>query len=198
MILSILEEDLTFNREVLLRNLRKQKYGGSITILREYAAAKAAETTTFSYFGGVPSEILYDNMKTAFARELIGFDRFHVSTHFAKALNRIRAAEHRELAGKSPHGKTKYQWLKNSHKTDNRETKRKEFMTLTRMNLETARAWRIKEAASMLWDFKYLSAARKQWMLLFDWISRSRLKPMMVAGKNNQEIFLGHIKCNHA
>ena len=63
---TILDEDPTFNREVLLRNLRKQKYGGSITILREYAAAKAAETTTFSYFGGVPSEILYDNMKTAF------------------------------------------------------------------------------------------------------------------------------------
>ncbi len=129
---TILDEDPTFNREVLLRNLRKQKYRGSITILREYAAAKAAETTTkavirfetepgyqaqvdwkllntqqidgklrklyafvmifgysrkpfvihttsmdqatflmchvlaFSYFGGVPSEILYDNMKTAF------------------------------------------------------------------------------------------------------------------------------------
>ncbi len=129
---TILEDDPSFNREVLLRNLRKQKYQGGITILRDYAAKKAAEinrkavirfetepgfqaqvdwkelgnrlvdgswkklyafvmvfgysrkpfvmhTTSmdqatvlmchvlaFQYFGGVPQEILYDNMKTAF------------------------------------------------------------------------------------------------------------------------------------
>jgi transposase len=129
---SILEEDPSFNREVLLRNLRKQNYDGGITILREYAAQKATEvnkkavirfetepgyqaqvdwkllntqmvngklqklyaftmvfgysrapfvihttsmdqatvlmchTLAFGYFGGVPNEILYDNMKTAF------------------------------------------------------------------------------------------------------------------------------------
>jgi transposase len=40
---TILEEDPTYNREVLFRNLVKQKYEG-----------------------GVPQEILYDNMKTAF------------------------------------------------------------------------------------------------------------------------------------
>ena len=129
---TILEEDPSINREVLLRNLRKQNYEGGITILREYAAAKAAEVTrkavirfetepgyqgqvdwkvlgtqnvdgreqklyafvmvfgysrapfvihttsmdqetllmchvlAFMYFGGVPAELLYDNMKTAF------------------------------------------------------------------------------------------------------------------------------------
>jgi len=129
---TILEEDPSINREVLLRRLRKQKYDGGITILRDYAAKKSEELTrkavirfetepgyqaqvdwkvlgkrlvdgrpqklyaftmilgysrkafvvhttgmdmatflmchvlAFSYFGGVPSEILYDNMKTAF------------------------------------------------------------------------------------------------------------------------------------
>ena len=129
---TILEEDPAFNREVLLRNLRKQHYEGGITILRDYAASKAEEVTrkavirfetepgyqaqvdwkvlgtqivdgreqklyafvmvfgysrapfvihttgmdqatvlmchvlAFQYFGGVPAEILYDNMKTAF------------------------------------------------------------------------------------------------------------------------------------
>ncbi len=129
---TILEEDPSFNREVLLRNLRKQKYDGGVTILRDYAARKAADITkqavirfetepgyqaqvdwkilgkqlvdgrwqklyafvmvfgysrmpfvihttsmdmatflmchvlAFTYFGGVPEEILYDNMKTAF------------------------------------------------------------------------------------------------------------------------------------
>lgn len=129
---TILEEDSDFNRIVLLRNLQKQNYTGSITILRDYAAKKSIEinrkavirfetepgyqaqvdwkllnsqmvngkkqklyaftmvfgysrapfvvhTTSmdqatflfchvlaFTYFGGIPSEILYDNMKTAF------------------------------------------------------------------------------------------------------------------------------------
>ena len=129
---TILEDDPSFNREVLLRNLRKQNYDGGITILRDYAAVKSAEVTrkavirfetepgyqaqvdwkilntqivdgklqklyaftfvfgysrapfvihttsmdqatllmchvlAFEYFGGVPTEILYDNMKTAF------------------------------------------------------------------------------------------------------------------------------------
>ena len=129
---TILEDDPTFNREVLLRNLRKQKYEGGITILRDYAASKAEDVSrkavirfetepgyqaqvdwkllgsclvdgkyqklyafvmvfgysrapfvfhttsmdqatflmchvlAFTYFGGVPEEILYDNMKTAF------------------------------------------------------------------------------------------------------------------------------------
>ena len=129
---TILEDDPIFNREVLFRNLKKQKYQGGTTILRNYAAQKAVEITrtavirfetepgyqaqvdwkilntqmingklqklyaftmvfgysrapfvihtlcmdqatvllghvlAFEYFGGVPQEILYDNMKTAF------------------------------------------------------------------------------------------------------------------------------------
>lgn len=129
---TILEEEPHFNREVLLRRLKKQKYAGGITILRDYAAKKTAEyeqkavirfetepgyqaqvdwkilntqivdgrfqklyaftmvfgysrkpfvihtlsmdqatvlmchVLAFMYFGGVPSELLYDNMKTAF------------------------------------------------------------------------------------------------------------------------------------
>lgn len=129
---TILEDDPAFNREVLLRKLSKQHYDGGISILRDYAAKKAAEinikavirfetepgyqaqvdwkvlntqlingkpqklyaftmvlgysrapfviqTTrmdqatllrchvlAFQYFGGVPAEILYDNMKSAF------------------------------------------------------------------------------------------------------------------------------------
>ena len=129
---TVLEDDPFFNREVILRNLKKMNYSGSITILRDYAAKKAEEyhrkavirfetepgyqaqvdwkilntqwingkpqklyaftmvfgysrkpfvihtlgmdqatllmchVLAFMYFGGVPAEILYDNMKTAF------------------------------------------------------------------------------------------------------------------------------------
>ena len=117
------------------------------------------------------------------AEGLIAFDRFHVAGHFAKALNKIRSVEHRELAGDSPLARSKYQWLKNSHNNDNRTKRRKEFLDLTRMNLKTARAWRIKEASSELWSFRYMAVAEKHWKRLLRWISRSRLKPMIAVGK---------------
>jgi transposase len=110
---------------------------------------------------------------------------------FGKALNRVRASEHRELATSSPLGRTKYQWLRNSARTDNRATKRKDFLNLTRLNLKTARAWRIKEAAAMLWDYCYMGVAEKQWMNLLGWISRSRLKPMIKVGNMVKRYFWG-------
>jgi len=117
------------------------------------------------------------------AEKLIAFDRFHVAGHFSKAVNKVRAMEHRELAGASPLARSKYQWLKNSHNIDNRCKRRKEFMNLTRLNLKTARAWRIKEVAAMLWNFKYMAVAEKHWERLLGWISRCRLKPMIAVGK---------------
>jgi len=119
------------------------------------------------------------------AKRLIAFDRFHVAQHFGKALDKVRAEEHRTLAaqGASPLVRTKHQWLKNAGRTDNRAGHRKKFLNLTRMNLKTARAWRIKEAAAMLWRYTYMGVAEKAWKRLLYWMSHSRLKPMIVIGK---------------
>jgi len=125
------------------------------------------------------------------AEELIAFDRFHVSGHFGKALNKVRASEHRELSASSPLARSKYHWLRNSERTDNRSTRRKEFLNLTRLNLKTSRAWRIKEAAAMLWDYTYMGVARKEWMKLMEWISRCRLEPMIKVGKMIKRYFWG-------
>jgi transposase len=127
-------------------------------------------------------------VKAAFpaADTLIAFDRFHVAQHFGKALDKVRAEECRVFAlssGDNPLTRTKYQWLKNSDRTDNRATKRKEFLTLTRMNLKTARAWRIKEAAATLWDYSHMGIVEKKWNQLLYWISHCRLKPMIAVGK---------------
>lgn len=133
-----------------------------------------------------------DNFENA--DKLIAFDRFHVAGHFGKALDKVRAEEYRILDSSlknNPLVSTKYQWLKNSERTDNRTTKRKEFLALTRMNLKTARAWRIKEASAMLWDFSYMGVAEKQWKKLIYWISHSRLKPMIRVGKMIRRYFWG-------
>lgn len=128
------------------------------------------------------------------AEKLIAFDRFHVSQHFGKALDKVRAEEHRGfLAGheQSPLVRSKYQWLTNSHRTDNRVTRRKNFMQLTRLNLKTARAWQIKEAANSLWNYSYIGVAEKNWRQLLGWISRCRLKPVIAVGKMIRRYFWG-------
>jgi len=128
------------------------------------------------------------------ADKLIAFDRFHVAQHFSRALDKIRAEEHRFFAAtmeSNPLTRSRFSWLKNSKRTDNRSSRRKDFLSLTRMNLKTARAWRIKEAASVLWNYSYMGVAEKNWKKLLFWISHSRLKPMIAVGKTIRRYFWG-------
>lgn len=125
---------------------------------------------------------------------LIAFDRYHIAQHLNKAVDRVRAQEHRDIFkkyGASELTGTKFEWLRTSSKTDNRTGDRPAFMRLSRMNLRTARAWKIKEAAALLWDFTYLNVAEKRWKELLGWISRSRLEPMIKVGKMIRSYFWG-------
>jgi transposase len=117
------------------------------------------------------------------ADDKICFDRFHVAGHFGKALDKVRASEHRELggAGDSPLTRTKHDWLRT--KANDEYKDKRAFLRLTRLNLKTARAWRIKEAASGLWSYSYRGAAERNWKALLGWIVRCRLDPMIKVGK---------------
>jgi transposase len=123
------------------------------------------------------------------AAQIIAFDRFHVAQHFAKALNKVRAAEHQFLGENSPLSRSKYQWLKNSGRLDNRNKERRDFLALSRMNLKTSRAWRIKEVASTLWTYSYLGAAERNWKALLSWISHCQLQPMATVGRMIRRYF---------
>jgi transposase len=128
------------------------------------------------------------------AEKKIAFDRFHVSKHINQALDKVRRREHIAFikqAGESPLSKTRFQWLTNSNKTDNRSGKRKAFMSISRLNLETARAWRIKETANSLWDYVYMNVAESAWEKLLWWISHSRIPEMIEAGKTIRNYFWG-------
>lgn len=116
------------------------------------------------------------------AEDKICFDRFHVASHFGKALDNVRAAEHRELggAGHSPLTRTKHDWLRT--KANDEYKDKRAFLRLTRLNLKTARAWRIKEAASGLWSYAYRGAAERNWKALLGWVARCRLTPMIKVG----------------
>jgi len=128
------------------------------------------------------------------AEEKIAFDRFHVSKHINEALDKVRRREHHAFmkqAGESPLSKSRFQWLTNSNQTDNRSGKRKAFLSLSRLNLETARAWRIKETANSLWDYVYMNVAEAAWNKLLWWISHSRIPEMIQVGKTIRNYFWG-------
>ncbi len=128
------------------------------------------------------------------ANEKISFDRYHVAQHFGKALDKVRSQEHRQFLstdGESPLSGTKYDWQKNSAQIDNRS--RREFMSLSRMKLKTARAWAIKETAAQLWGFSYRGAAEKAWCKLLSWIARCRLEPVKRVGRMVRQYLWGII-----
>jgi transposase len=128
------------------------------------------------------------------AQELIAFDRFHVSKIINEALDKVRRREHSifmKQTGESPLSKSRFQWLMNSNRTDNRTGKRKAFMSLSRLKLETARAWRIKETANSLWDYIYMKVAEEAWKKLLSWISHSRIPEMKKAGQTIRNYFWG-------
>ena len=128
------------------------------------------------------------------AENLIVFDKFHVNKHINEALDKVRRREHKALlgqTGESPLSNSRYQWLVNSNQTDNRSGKRREFLNLSRLNLITARAWRIKETANSLWDYIYMNVAEEAWKKLLWWISHSRIPEMIKAGRTIKNYFWG-------
>jgi transposase len=130
------------------------------------------------------------------AETKIAFDRFHVSKHINAALDKVRRREHSAFmkeAGESPLSGSRFQWLTNSNRTDNRKGKRRAFLGLSRQNLETSRAWKIKEAANSLWDYVYMNVAEAAWKELLFWISHSRIPEMIQAGKTIRNYLWGII-----
>jgi transposase len=160
---------------------------------------KTQKTVDFSALESVSMDMwdafikaVKDNFQNA--ERMIAFDRYHVAGHLGKAVDKVRAQENRDLlkdGGASELKGTKYNWLKNSARIDNRTGDRREFLKLSRSNLKTARAWRIKEAAGLLWDFVYEAVAEKRWKELLGWMNRSRLEPIIKVAKTIKSYLWG-------
>jgi transposase len=113
------------------------------------------------------------------AKERICFDRFHVASYFGNAVDDVRKAEHSALMqdGDETLKGTKYEWMRNSEKMDNRS--RRWFFALAHSTLKTARAWAMKETAAQLWDYQQFGRVTNGWKRLLTWMRKSRLQPMI-------------------
>jgi transposase len=108
----------------------------------------------------------------------ITFDRFHVMKLLGEAIDEVRRAEVKarpELKG------TRYVWTKNDANLTARQSTMRD--TLSRTNLKTARAWRMR----LTFQDIYKEPTRGWAELHFDdwisWAKRSRLEPMKAVAR---------------
>jgi transposase len=117
------------------------------------------------------------------AENKIVFDKFHIAQHLGEAVDRVRRREHKRLKAEGDERLTgtKYDWLRNPAGMDREQ--RREFAELRQSELQTARAWALKETAMALYHYVYEKPARKHFHWWYNWAVRSRLQPMkQVAG----------------
>ena len=117
------------------------------------------------------------------AEKKIVFDKFHIAKHLGEAVDRVRRREHLALKAEGDERLTgtKYHWLRDPTRMDSEQ--RREFMQLRRSDLQTARAWALKETAMHLYDYVYEQPARNHFRWWNNWAAHSRLEPMKkVAG----------------
>ena len=102
------------------------------------------------------------------AQDKIAFDKFHVAGHLGDAVDRVRRAEHRRLAGAADQRLkgSRYAWLRNPENMD--EERWEQFAELRDSAQQTARAWGYKEHAMTLWA----------WMAWYRSAIRCRLEPV--------------------
>lgn len=113
----------------------------------------------------------------------IVFDRYHATTQVTKAVDQVRRREHKVLAAQDDlrlKG-TKYLWLRNEENVP--EWRRAEFAAVKHAELQTSRAWAIKEALRPFWNYVYPKWAAKYFRAWYFWATHSRLTPIIDAAK---------------
>lgn len=106
------------------------------------------------------------------------YDKFHIMKLVGEAIDELRKTEQRTDPILR---KTRYLWFKNrSSLTLNGEIR---FDELSKMNLKTARAYRMKEALMVIWecfDIQKPTPIFKRW---YFWTTHSQLEPMVKLAK---------------
>jgi len=111
-------------------------------------------------------------------------DRYHLMVRIGRALDQVRAKEHRELkqAGDRSLKRSRYLWLHSRENLRGEQAERLE--ALLHKPLRTARAWALKESFRELWDQPTREAAAEHFRQWYYWATHSRLWPMIQAAKS--------------
>lgn len=107
--------------------------------------------------------------------EKIVFDRFHIMQNMNKALNEVRKQEHRALLADGCDALKGAMYNVLRSKENVTHAGRVQLREMQRMDLKTARAWRIKEALRHLWSYTTKGWAKRFFERWYSWAIRSRL-----------------------
>jgi transposase len=106
------------------------------------------------------------------------YDKFHIMKMVGEAIDFVRKEEQRFDPILQ---KTRYLWLKNRSSLSSGEVIR--FDELSKMNLKTARAYRMKEALKVIWDCLDIESAIKVFNKWYFWATHSRIEPIIRLAK---------------
>lgn len=111
-------------------------------------------------------------------------DRYHLMVRIGRALDQVRAKEHRELkqVGDRSLKRSRYLWLHSRENLGGEQQER--LQALLHKPLRTARAWALKESFRQLWDQPTITAAAGHFRQWYYWATHSRLGPMIQAAKS--------------
>ena len=105
-------------------------------------------------------------------------DKFHISNYLNEAVDEVRRKEHKRLLwqGDTSLSDSKYTWLK--HLPDERCAEAVAFRHLYQVNLQTSRAWALKESFAAFWDYRYTKSAHQYFDSWIKRAMRSRIEPI--------------------
>lgn len=136
----------------------------------------------------------YLNIIRAWAGEAVHIlDRFHIMSHFGKAIDKVRAEEHRALKRRGKETLKHSRWCLLKRQENLTDTQTNKLNELLRYNLKSVRAYLLKEDFQQLWTYKSIGWARKfmdQWCRR---TMRSRIEPMKDVARmirTHQELIL--------
>lgn len=118
-------------------------------------------------------------IKKAFKNSKIVYDKFHVMKVINEAVDKVRKSEVKEQPMLK---QTRYIWLKN--KNNLKEKQKETLQKMSKMNLKTGKAYRLKIAFQDIYNMNYTKEIAegefKEWM---QWAVRSKLPEFKSAAK---------------
>jgi len=105
-------------------------------------------------------------------------DPFHLVKHMNEAVNEVRVREHKRLlaAGDDTLKNTRQLWLYGIENVPSQYAQR--FDEVKELNLQTSRAWAIKEVFRSFWLCDTVKQAERYFGQWYGWAIRSRLEPV--------------------
>lgn len=129
-------------------------------------------------------------------------DRFHIMMHFSKAIDKVRAAEVKQLEGDGYEPiltKTRWLFLKRPDNLTDKEDV--SLRTLLQYNLKTVRSYLLKEAFQSFWDYRSAYWAGRYLDRWCTQAMRSKIDPMKKVAsmvRNHRELILNWFRAKKA